>query len=66
MAKEKPKTEDGTSMFERADKLADALIETFGFIDSQLVASMTLGQIQKKLCDAKLDGEEANGFDVDS
>lgn len=50
-------TEQAKKMQDRADKLADMLIESFGYTDAQLVASLTMAAIGKKLIDDKLNGD---------
>jgi hypothetical protein len=52
---------DGEKLKERADKLADALIESLGYTDSQLVCRLTLDKIIKKLCQDRLNGSKPEG-----
>lgn len=49
-------TEQAKKMQDRAEKLADSLIEIFDYMDAQLVARLTLTAIGRKLIDDKLDG----------
>lgn len=50
-------TEDAKKMQDRADALADALIDAFGYTDGQLVATLTIAAIGQRIIKDKLDGK---------
>lgn len=53
----KQQTEMAEKMNERAEALADSLIEIFGYTDGQLVASLTMAAIGRRLVDNRLNGQ---------
>lgn len=50
-------TKKAREMQDRANALADILVDAFGYTDSQLVAHLTISAIVKRLIDDKLDGK---------
>lgn len=53
-------------MYDRAEALADSLIDVFSYTDAQLVCSLTLSSISQKLMVDKLDGIENDNNDNDN